>query len=271
MDYFLLFVGCGLLSGVTTALFGFGGGFIVVPLLFQTTSHMQGLGARAPELAMQVAVATSTCVMIFGSLMATWRHQKADNLEWPVIRPLLGPIAVGAAFGAWSAVAMSGTWLRGAFILYLALTLLDSGFRPGFLHQPAQTTRQLSTPSAALYGVIVGWIAALLGVGGSVMTVPLLRRRGVSMAKATAMANPLTMPVALVATAVHAALSWREMAALDTWHLGYIDLRSALALMVGTLFGIRVAAPLTGRISDRLHARVYLGMLATVLLSMVFR
>lgn len=35
------------------------------------------------------------------------------------------------------------------------------------------------------------------------MTVPLLRRRGLSMTQATAMANPLSLPVALVGTAVY--------------------------------------------------------------------
>ncbi|MGW9211440.1 TSUP family transporter [Embleya sp. NPDC055664] len=53
-------------------------------------------------------------------------------------------------------------------------------------------------------GAGIGAVAACRGVGGSVMTVPLLRRRGLPMADAAAMANPLSLPVAMVASIVYA-------------------------------------------------------------------
>lgn len=47
------------------------------------------------------------------------------------------------------------------------------------------------------------WLnATFLGVGGSVMTVPLLRRCGLSMSQATSMTNPLSVPVALAGTLI---------------------------------------------------------------------
>lgn len=264
MEIYILLAACGIFAGVTTVLFGFGGGFVAVPLLYQTMVH--GSTALDTSHAMQVAVATSTCVMIFGSALATAKQQRAGALDWSVIRPLAAFIAIGSALGAIAATALHGSWLRWAFIVYVTLTILDCWLRPGFLTQPTAGVRSGPT---ALAGLVIGLIAALLGVGGSVMTVPLLRRRGVSMTGATAMANPLSLPVAVVATATYSAMPWSAMPPLGSWYLGYVDLRAFLALVLGSYMGIRAASAFIGRIPDRVHARVYIGLLIAVVIAML--
>ena len=171
--YFLL---CSLVSSpITTVLFGFGGGFVVVPVLYSVLLATHG-GSAVGD-AMHVAVATSTCVMIFGAGLATLRHHKAGTVPWNQVRPLLGYIAVGAIPGAAAALALSGDWVRWAFIFYLGVTILDSILRPGFTQETAARIRPWGRWMAAAAGTAIGAIAAFLGVGGSVMTVPLMRRR----------------------------------------------------------------------------------------------
>lgn len=269
MELYFWLAACGALAGVTTVLFGFGGGFVIVPLLYQALTHMRGTGTPVASHAMQIAVATSTCVMIFGSAMATAKHQRAGSLDWTVIKPLVISIAIGSALGAATAAAVQGSWLRWAFIVYVTLTIMDCWLRPGFLSRPTQGPQPARTQTA-LMGVVIGWVAALLGVGGSVMTVPLLRRRGVSMTGATAMASPLSLPVALAGTATYAVLSWGGMASQGSGYMGYVDLRAFLALVVGSYVEIRVASPFIGRIPDHVHARVYVGLLFAVVVSMLF-
>lgn len=269
MAFYLLLASCGCVAGVTTVLFGFGGGFVVVPLLYQALTHLRELSHVETDSAMQIAVATSTCVMVFGSVMATLRHQRAGSLDWSMVRPLLTFIALGAAAGALTAATVHGEWLRWAFVGYLALTILDCLLRPGFLARSARVKNRATWSATAIAGLVIGWVAALLGVGGSVMTVPLLRRRGVSMTGATAMANPLSLPVALAGTATYAALGLSGMPSAGEWYLGYVDLRAFAVLVVGSVLGIRMASPLIGRIPDRVHANVYVGLLVFVLAVMV--
>ena len=98
MFYLLLFL-CGCLTGVSAVLFGFGGGFVVVPLLY----HLLQLGRAADDplaQAMQVAVATSTCVMIVNAALATYRHRRAGSLLRAYVWPLGGYIGIGAVLGA---------------------------------------------------------------------------------------------------------------------------------------------------------------------------
>lgn len=271
MSLYLLLVVCGCLTGVTTVLFGFGGGFVVVPLLYQLLSQLNAADSAVGQSAMQIAVATSTCVMIFGALLATWRHQRAGTLDWSQVRPLLGAMGAGGVLGALAATAVHGEWLRWAFAAYLALTILDCWLRPGFLAPPAVRKALPSPAATVLSGLVIGGVAAFLGVGGSVMTVPLMRRRGIEMTRATAMANPLSLPVALAGTATYVVLSATSTPSFGSWHLGYVDVRAAAMLVVGSWIGIRIAGLWIGRIPDRIHARVYLALLVAVFLAMVVR
>ena len=265
---YVLLLCFGVLAGVTTVLFGFGGGFVVVPVLYAVLVATHGADSEVGRAAMHIAVATSTCVMIFGAGLATMRHHKAGTVQWGQVRPLLAFIAVGAVPGAMAALALNGSWVRWAFIAYLGLTILDSLLRPGFTQERASAIRPLSPPATAGAGLSIGAIAAFLGVGGSVMTVPLMRRRGASMTAATAAANPLSLPMAVVGAAAYALLAWRA-APLGDWHAGYIDLRACAVLVAGSWLGIQVASRWIGKIPDRLHAKVYIALLCLVLAVMV--
>ncbi|RUR34350.1 sulfite exporter TauE/SafE family protein [Vreelandella nanhaiensis] len=260
---------CGGLAGVTTVLFGFGGGFVVVPLLYVLLISIHGSNSEAGLAAMHIAVATSTALMVFAASLATWRHHRRHTVQWHLVRPLVGYIAMGAVLGAAAAVSLSGEWVRWAFIGYLCITITDAVLRPGFLHQAGSNVRPMGRAVTAITGTFIGAVAALLGVGGSVMTVPLMRRRGASMTAATAMANPLSLPMAVSGTATYVLLSANHPA-LEGWYAGYVDLRALLVLAVGSWFGIRLASIWIGRIPDRIHARVYLLLLAMVLVVMVF-
>lgn len=288
----------GVLAGVTTVLFGFGGGFVVVPVMVAWLSVQPGMA----DSAIHVAVATSTCVMIVSAALSSWRHRRAATILWPQVRRLGPGIALGAAAGAALAVSMSGTWVRWAFIIYVLVTIVDCLLRPGFI-RPARrkddrpdgqtegqtewrtarsnegaTASFLTVPSrtdagwgSALASVAMGLIAALLGVGGSVMTVPWLRRRGASMTQATATATPLTLPLAVAGTAAYVVLAWYAAPAHQPWHAGYVDLRAFVTLSVGAWVGLRLASPFIGRIPDRIHARVYVLLLAVSLLVMAWQ
>lgn len=263
----LAFFGC--LSGVTTVLFGFGGGFVVVPVLYGVLTATHGAQDAIGQSAMHIAVATSTCVMIVNSVAATRKHQRAGNILRAYVWPLAAFIAAGALLGALAATWASGGLVRNAFIAYLGVTILDCLLRQGFMAPGDARPRPLGPGVLVGGGVAIGAIAAFLGVGGSVMTVPLLRRRGLPMSKAAAMANPLTLPVAIAGTLAYMAAARGLPEALAPWIVGYVDLLAFAALALGSLAGIRLAAPLIPRIPDRLHARVYVLLLALVMLSML--
>lgn len=242
-------VAFGCLSGVTTVLFGFGGGFVTVPVVAAVAART---GSAAD--AMHLAVGTSTAVMVVNAAGGTLAQYRTGRLHRDYVWPLAGFIAVGALLGAVAASAAQDGLLRILFAAYLGATILDSLLRGGFLH--GGRARPLGRVTASAGGVAIGAVASFLGVGGSVMTVPLLRRRGLPMAHAVAMANPLSLPVAVVATAVYLLVPGGG---------GSVDLTAGAALLAGSLPTIPLARHLLPRIPDRTHAVAYVVLLAAAL------
>ena len=244
----LFVLGC--LSGVTTVLFGFGGGFVTVPVVY-------AVAATGPD-AMHVAVGTSAAVMVVNSLGATLTLHRSGRLRREYLWPLAAYVAVGAVIGTLAATAAPDSLLHALFAAYLVVTILDSVLRRGFLH--GGTPRPLGRITTTAGGVGIGVVASFLGVGGSVMTVPLLRRRGLPMVEAAAMANPLSLPVAVIATAIYLT---------GPGPTGVVDPIAAAALLAGSLPTIALSRGLLPPIPDRAHAVAYVGLLIAALVTVL--
>ncbi|MFJ2516040.1 TSUP family transporter [Streptomyces griseoviridis] len=271
----LALLGIGVLTGLTTVLFGFGGGFVAVPVVVWAD------GALGTD-AMRVATATSAVVMVVNAGFATAVTPRPTLAALRDGGPLLALLAVGGALGALAArLAPSGP-VRWAFTAYVALTLADLLLRPGFLkpQAPADSAGSDSTPGTpgspggaglpAVLGAPIGAVAAFLGVGGSVLTVPAMRRAGHTMRTATTLANPLTLALALPAAAVSLLGHTAPVAARAGVPLvGTVDPRAAGALLLGALPVIAVLRRRPPRIGDRTHAWAYATLLAVVIAAML--
>ncbi|MFF8381977.1 TSUP family transporter [Streptomyces sp. NPDC015661] len=266
MDVVML-MAIGLLTGATTVLFGFGGGFVAVPVVVWADA---ALGAAA----VPVATATSALVMLANAAFATAVTPRPVLLALRGSGALLPLLAAGACAGAYASRFAPPALARWAFVAYTALTALDMLLRPGFLRAasgPSTEPVRAPRPLPAGAGAPIGAVAAFLGVGGSVMTVPALRRAGHPMRVATALANPLTLAVALPAVAVSLAGSPPPVSTVGgTGLVGLVDPYAAGALLLGALPVIAVLRRRPPRIPDRVHACAYLGLLTLVALAMVF-
>ncbi|WP_199272974.1 sulfite exporter TauE/SafE family protein [Streptomyces broussonetiae] len=256
----LALLGIGLLTGATTVLFGFGGGFVAVPVVVWADA---ALGAEA----IRVATATSALVMLVNSGFATAVTARRVLSALRGSGALLLLLAAGGTVGALATRHVPAGDARWGFVAYVALTIADLLLRPGFLRPraQAQSAGGARRPLPAVLGVPIGAVAAFLGVGGSVMTVPALRRAGHPMRVATALANPLTLAVALPATAL-SLYGAAGVAAGRTYLrlVGLVDVRAAAALLLGALPVIALLRRRPPRIPDRAHAWGYLALLGVV-------
>lgn len=252
----------GVLAGISTSLFGFGGGFIAVPLIYN-------LLGTDNEFNMYIAVATSACIMIFNSLNATYKHNKSQNIKWDIVFPLVFYVAIGAAIGVYCTKFMNSNMIRWCFILYMIYTISDCLFRKSFINSSHSEIRTINKYLNILIGVIVGVVATILGVGGSVITVPLMRKLGAKMKYAVAMANPLTFPVGLMGAIGYSILANSQNIHLGKEYIGFIYMPALLFLIIGGLIGVPIGSKLIGRISDTMHAKIYIFLLFIVLFAMI--
>jgi hypothetical protein len=249
----------GFITGITTILFGFGGGFVVVPFVY----HLVAASDEHSGQAMHIAVATSTAVMILNSGYATFTNWRSNNLLRKTIVPLIYFIGIGAALGAFASSLLEDAVVRLLFVIYMLVTIADCLFRQGFLVKPARAVLSKTTLWGG--GPVIGVIATLLGVGGSVLTVPLLRRHGYEMKHCVSAANPLSIPVAVIGALMYIGLGWKEMSGPQ--YLGYVNLTLLAMLVVAGIVGIVFAKRCLPKVNDRWHARIYVLLLILVLIA----
>lgn len=239
----LLFAG-GTGVGLLGALLGLGGGVLIVPLL--TLGFGEPL-ARAIGTSLVAVVATSA-----GAAVHNLRTGRADvrlglTLE---IGTVLGAAAGGLLAGLLAERVLAG--LFAGLMAYVALSLLRRTLAPGGDHDdpervdptapdgataPAYRTRRL--PLALGGSVGAGIVSALLGVGGGIVKVPLLRLvMGVPMHVATATSNFM---IGVTAAAGAYAYLFR----------GDIEPMVAAPLALGVLSGATVGARIAPRVDTR--------------------
>lgn len=253
----------GFTTGMTTVLFGFGGGFVVVPFVYQLMLRQAELAGNA----MHIAVATSTAVMIFNAGWVSYRNWRAGKLSSQTLFPLLWFIAIGAVVGSCLAGIFSENLIRALFIFYMLVTISDCLLRKGFFN--GSCSRRLSLPVVTGGGVTIGMIAALLGVGGSVMTVPLLRRHGHAMRECVSASNVLSLPVAVCGAVTYTFIGWQSIPA--SGFLGFISLKILGMLVLTGWAGIVFSRRVIPAVPDIWHARIYVMLLFLVLLAMLFQ
>ncbi len=96
------------------------------------------------------------------------------------------------------------------------------------------------------------------------MTVPLLRRHGYDMKYCVSAANPLSIPVAVIGALMYM-LGWHEMSGPQ--YLGYVNLNILGLLVVAGIAGIVFAGRCLPKVSDALHAKIYVLLLIAVLIA----
>jgi uncharacterized membrane protein YfcA len=117
----LLLVGLGVLVGVMSAMFGVGGGVIMVPfivLVFDKSQHL--------------AEGTSLLVVVPTAIAGVIAHRKRGYVRFKEAAMIAVAGMVGGYFGARLALAIDPTRLQtifGVFTVLVALRLLRDGYR----------------------------------------------------------------------------------------------------------------------------------------------
>jgi uncharacterized protein len=260
LDYLLLYMGVGVLAGLSAGLLGVGGGAITVPLLLWIFE----LRNMPDEVATHVALATSLAAMVFTSISSTLAHAGRQAVLWPVFGYLTVGVLLGSLVGVLTAISISGTVLQIGFALFLGYVGLQMllGFSAG--------PHRRIPGSAGLIGSggVIGCISMYFGIGGGSLTVPLLSYCGVPPAKAVGTSAALGLPIALWGSILYIVSGWQD-SHLPEQTLGYVYWPAALGILLTSVLFARFGAQIAHKLKASQLRKVFGMVLGMVALEML--
>lgn len=155
----------GLPLGVLAGLCGIGGGLFAVPLLH--------VGWRLP---LRAAVASSLVLVLCATGAGTAGELLREDrlLDGHVVLALSAAGLVGTRAGFLLARRISARWLRALFALVLPIAALKLGLPSGPVADVGAGVGGGDWPIVLLAGLVAGFLAPLLGIGGGLVAVPAL-------------------------------------------------------------------------------------------------
>ena len=255
VESIILYLVLGAAAGTLAGLFGIGGGLIIVPVLIVTL----GLQGVASEVSAHVAVGTSLATVVFTSLSSIRTHHGKGAVRWVLFRPIAVGILVGAALGALTAGSLSGAVLQnviGVFVLLAATKmLLQWSPRPG--------ERQLGRPALAGVGGGIGWLSAIVGIGGGTLIVPFLTWLGVRMQQAVGTSAALGFPIAVSGAMTNMVVGWHRDAIPD-YSIGFVYGPAVLGIVLTSVPFARLGALLAHRLNEKLLKQLFAVLLLVI-------
>jgi uncharacterized protein len=268
LEIVALYLVAGLFAGIVSGLFGVGGGFTLVPALVIALT----LQAMPAAHIMHLSVGTSLAVMVVTALYTAWLRHRAGDLDLALIGRLTPFIVAGALIGALVGDYLSDPVLKGVFIGYVALTILNGLIPRRKAVAPAAAGHgnhaALHGPRLWGLGSAAGFAGGLLGSGPAIIIVPYLRGAGFRMNVATATSAALSAPIGLAAGLGYIYGGFDETGLPDL-ALGYLYLPAFAGLALGALAGSPLGIRLSHRIADNIQYRMFLAYLALILIVML--
>ncbi len=154
LQMIVLGIGVGVLSGF----FGIGGGTILVPILL-----LMGYD-------MKVAVGISVVQMVFSSVYGSFLNFKKGTLQLDTLLLIGAGGFAGALLSGWVVSTLSSQTLEYIFLCFIIMALARMAYKP-----PHYKEEGSAHPFVLfLVGVFIGVFAISIGVGGSILLVPVL-------------------------------------------------------------------------------------------------
>ncbi len=213
----------GVVAGSLSALFGVGGGFVIVPGL----GHF-GLGQRK-------ANATSLAAVVPISAAASIAYLVHDHVHWLVAAILTSGGILGAEIGSRLLVRVPVRTLK---LLFIAM-LIAAAIRLLFEIDSTSTVSlsAVSTVELVVLGVGVGVLSGLLGIGGGFLMVPAMM---LIMSMEPALARGTSL-MAIIPTAIFATLRNHRRGLVEVGHTLRIGVSGAAASVAVGLLAVKLS------------------------------
>ena len=259
--------------GAVSGLLGIGGGVLIVPFLYLLIGGVGWSGVDVlPEHEAALAHATSLALIVPTALSGLVAYRRRGLVVWSAVVPLGMGAALTAVLGARVAIELPSLLLKtlfGAFLVFMAWRLAVGRAAPETAETPANG--RVRWPAALGGGGAVGFMSALLGVGGGVVAIPILIQWvRMDLERVAAASLGIITFAAVAGTLGYAVAGW-GVEGLPAGSAGFVHLPLLAAMLPGALLMAPVGAAWNHQMPTRVLRRVFsfflllmgVGLLAT--------
>ena len=260
-----MYLGAGLVIGLLAGLFGVGGGAISVPIFFETFRILD----YPDTVAMPLAVGTSLAMILPTAILSARTHARRGTVDWALLKIWLVPTFVGVLAGSVIARFADPYVFQ---IVFMGVALMVSA---KLLSGNARWKLRDTMPGrlgTSLYGLAVGVLSALMGIGGGAISTMILTLNGKPIIEAVSTSAAVGVLIAAPGTLGYIFAGWGQ-ADLPPDAVGYISL-AALVLtlptaLLTTRLGVRLAHTVSSKLLSRLFGLFLLSVAIRFLLAIV--
>ncbi len=163
-------------AGFFAGFFGIGGGIITVPCLF----YIFGAVGIDKSFIMHLAVGTSFAIIVPTAIMSVFTHYKHQAVDFNIIKTYGIFVVIGVIIGTFFAASMQTKSL----VLFFSIIIYLLALNLIFLKDKTKIRLKFTLLQRTVFGFIVGFVSSLMGIGGAIMNVPILKFVGYTINKA---------------------------------------------------------------------------------------
>ena len=254
-------VAAGVVSGLLAGIFGIGGGAVLVPVFYQVF----GLLGIDESVRMHLAVGSSLGIIVPTSIRSFMAHKARGAVDMQLLKALAIPVALGVVLASLVAASISSEGLR---VIFAVLALLF-GIRLLFNREGWRLGTEIpKNPWRSFIGVLMGFLSALMGIGGGIMNNTFMTLYGRPLHQAVATSAGVGVLIAIPGTIGYIWAGWGDPS-LPFGSTGYINWIAVALVIPVTLvvapYGVRIAHWLSKR-----HLEIGFGLFCLIVSARFF-
>ena len=229
--------------GVLSGFFGIGGGTILIPVLL-----MFGY-------AIKEAIGISIVQMVFSSIYGSYLNHKKGNLDIKMVGIIGVGGFIGAFFSGYTAAILSDKTLEIIFLVFASFALMRLFFKTN----DTKEKQDINLFVLFILGLFLGILSMTIGVGGSIILVPILVSFWhVDLKKATS-AGLFFVVFSSVSGMISHSMS------------GDVNFESGIIIGLSSLIGVYIGINLKDRVDSVLQKKLLAGFYMLIVTYLIYR
>lgn len=237
-------IAAGAVTGLLAGLFGVGGGAVIVPVLYEV---FRVIGVPE-EVRMPLVVGTSLAVIIPTSIRSYRAHLAKGLVDTSIIKIWAMPVVLGVLGGSLVARYAPPDLFKAVFVA----VAFASAMRLLFASDRWKLGDDMPGPFLMrIYGVIIGVLSALMGIGGGQLSSLFMTFYGRPIHQAVATSSGLGVLISIPGALGYIYAGWPKMDILPPLSLGYVSFIGFLLFIPTSIWTAPIGARLAHRLSKR--------------------